>query len=66
MVFQGTQNVFNFTHFIYSVDNANTGVSMYNTILSNGVHQFLQIKHNLALSFESLTSSYISNLGYNK
>ena len=49
---------------IVPVDNQNTGVSMKNTILSNGLHQFLQIKHNLCLTYESLTSSYISNLGY--
>ena len=30
---------------IIPVDHHNTGVSMKNTILSNGIHQFLQIKH---------------------
>ena len=51
-------------YIIIPVDNQNTGVSMKNTILSNGLHQFLQIKHNLCLTYESLTSSYVSNLGY--
>jgi preprotein translocase subunit SecA len=51
---------------IIPVDNQNTGVSMHNTILSSGLHQFLQLKHNLCLTFESLTSSFISNLGYVK
>jgi hypothetical protein len=49
---------------IVPVDNVSTGVTMKNTILSNGLHHFLEIKHNLALNFESLTSSYISNIGY--
>ncbi|CAG2162404.1 unnamed protein product [Oppiella nova] len=51
---------------IIPVDNQNTGVSMQNTILSNGLHQFLQIKHNLCLTYESLTSCYVSNLDYIK
>ncbi|WP_341757414.1 hypothetical protein [Candidatus Tisiphia endosymbiont of Ditula angustiorana] len=51
---------------ITPVDNQNTGVSMKNTILSNGLHQFLQIKHNLCLTYESLTSCYVSNLDYIK
>ena len=49
---------------IIPVDNTNTGVSMKNTILSNAMHQFLQIKENLCLTFESLVSCYVSNLGY--
>jgi hypothetical protein len=36
---------------ILPVDNVNTGVSMKDTILSAGLHQFLQIKHNLCLTF---------------
>lgn len=51
---------------IIPVDNQNTGVSMKNTILSNGLHQFLQIKHNLCLTYESLTSCYVSNINYIK
>jgi len=49
---------------IVPVDNANTGASMLNTILAGGLHQFLQLKHNIRLTFESLTSCYISNIDY--
>ena len=49
---------------IVPVDYANTGVTMQNTIWSNGLHQFLQLKHNLRLTSENLTSSFVSNLGY--
>lgn len=49
---------------ITPIDNYNTGVTLTNTILSYGVHQFLQLKHNLHLSYESLTSCYVSNVGY--
>ncbi len=49
---------------IVLIDYLNTGTSMHNTVLSQGLHQFLQLQNNLALSYESLTSSYISNLGY--
>jgi preprotein translocase subunit SecA len=49
---------------VVPIDNHNTGVTLTNTILSYGIHQFLQLKHNLALTFESLTSSYVSNIGY--
>ncbi|XP_044261297.1 protein translocase subunit SecA-like isoform X2 [Tribolium madens] len=48
------------------VDYLNTGVTLKNTIWSNGLHQFVQLKHNLYLTFESLTSSFISNIGYIK
>lgn len=51
---------------IVPVDNENTGVSMENTILSNGLHQFLQLKHGLHLTYEHLTSSMISNVAYVK
>lgn len=37
---------------------------MKNTILSNGIHQFLQLKHKLFLTYENLTSSFISNASY--
>lgn len=32
----------------------------------NGLHQFLQLKHNILLTNESLTTCFISNLGYIK
>lgn len=51
---------------VVPVDYANTGVTLKNTIWSHGLHQFVQLKHNLHLTSESLTSSFISNLGYIK
>ncbi|WP_341760877.1 DnaJ domain-containing protein [Candidatus Tisiphia endosymbiont of Thecophora atra] len=51
---------------IIPVDYANTGVTLKNTVWSHGLHQFVQLKHNLHLTSESLTSSFISNLGYIK
>lgn len=51
---------------IVPVDYQNTGVTMKNTIWSNGLHQFVQLKHNLQLTAETLTSSFVSNVGYIK
>ncbi|KAJ3651316.1 hypothetical protein Zmor_017366 [Zophobas morio] len=51
---------------IAPVDYLNTGVTMNNTVWCNGLHQFVQLKHNLHLTSESLTSSFISNIGYIK
>lgn len=51
---------------VYSVDSSNTGVIQYNMVLSDGVHQFLQIKHGLRMSPESLTTSFVSNVGFFK
>lgn len=47
---------------IEPVDHKNTGAALKNTIWSNGLHQFLQLKHNLHLTFETLPSSFISNI----
>ncbi|AFC70032.1 preprotein translocase subunit SecA [Rickettsia amblyommatis] len=49
---------------IQPVDYANTGITLKNTIWQYGLHQFLQLKHNLHLTSESLTSCFISNLSY--
>lgn len=49
---------------IQPMDYTNTGVTMKNTVWQYGLHQFLQLKHNLNLTTESLTSCFISNLGY--
>ncbi|XP_071447412.1 uncharacterized protein [Hetaerina americana] len=49
---------------IQPVDYSNTGITLKNTIWQYGLHQFLQLKHNLRLTYESLTSCFISNLGY--
>ena len=35
-------------------------------VLSEGLHQFLEIKHGLRVSAESLVSSFVSNAGYFK
>jgi hypothetical protein len=52
--------------FIIPIDYQNTGVTMRNTIWSDGLHQFVQLKHNLQITTETLTSSFISNFGYIK
>jgi preprotein translocase subunit SecA len=52
--------------FIIPIDYVNTGVTMRNTIWSDGLHQFVQLKHNLQITTETLTSSFISNFGYIK
>ncbi len=49
---------------IQPLDYANTGITLKNTIWQYGLHQFLQLKHNLHLTSESLTSCFISNLSY--
>lgn len=46
------------------MDNSSTGATMVNTILSQGLHQFLQLKHNLRLTPETLTYAFISNIAY--
>lgn len=51
---------------VVPVDYLNTGVSLHNTVWPNGLHQFLQLKHNLPLTVETLTNSHISNMGYIK
>lgn len=51
---------------ITPVDYVNTGISMNNTVWPNGLHQFLQLKHNLRLTTETLTAAHISNMHYIK
>lgn len=51
---------------IQPVDHVNTGVTMTNTVWQYGLHQFLQLKHNLRLTNENMTSCFISNMGYIK
>lgn len=46
------------------IDFRNTGVTQLKSAWTNGLHQFLQIKHGLALTPETLTTSFISNRGY--
>jgi hypothetical protein len=51
---------------ILPVDFQSTGLVHESTHWGNGVHQFLQLKHNLALTIEGLPTNYISNIGYIK
>lgn len=47
---------------IKPVDFQTTGVIQGNTSWNNGLHQFLQIKHGLKLTAESVTTNYLSNI----
>ena len=49
---------------VIPVDYSNTGVTLKNTVWSYGLHQFVQIKHNLRITPESLTSSCVSNYAF--
>lgn len=49
---------------IVPVDFQNTGTIQGNSVMSNGLQQFLQLKHQLYLSPESVTWCFISNVGY--
>lgn len=51
---------------IIPVDNSNTGTIQKRTEFSHGLHQFLQIKNNLPVTPISVTTNYLSNLGYFK
>jgi preprotein translocase subunit SecA len=51
---------------IAPIDYASTGVIQERTHWSNGLHQYLQVKHNLAMTPEGLTTSFMSNLSYFK
>ena len=51
---------------IEPVDNKNTGVIQHNTHLSYGLQQFLQLKHNCAMTAVSNITSYLSNVGFFK
>ncbi|XP_047128515.1 uncharacterized protein LOC124809060 [Hydra vulgaris] len=51
---------------IKPVDYNSTGVVQNSTNWSDGLHQFLQIKHNLKMTSETLTTNFLSNIGYFK
>lgn len=51
---------------IAPVDHQNTGMVHMRTQWSNGLHQFLQIKEQVAFRPESLITRFISNLGFFK
>ena len=48
---------------ILPVDSSNTGVVQTNSQYSDGIHQFLLIKHNLKMIPYSLTTNFSSNVG---
>jgi preprotein translocase subunit SecA len=49
---------------IKPVDYCGTGVVLASTHWSDGLHQFLQLKHNLKMTDESLTTNFLSKVGY--
>lgn len=49
---------------IAPVDASNTGVVQANMNWSNGLHQFLQIKHGCKITPESITTNFISNVTF--
>ncbi|KAF0553046.1 DEAD/DEAH box helicase family protein [Gigaspora margarita] len=51
---------------IAPVDYESTGIVQEHETYSDGLHQFLQIKHGLKLTPETVPTSFISNLGYFK
>ena len=51
---------------IKPVDFKSTGIVQSSTNWSDGLHQFLQIKHNLKMTSETFTTNFLSNVGYFK
>ena len=49
---------------IKPVDFNSTGIVQNSTVWSDGLHQFLQLKHNLPLTSETLTTNFLSNAGF--
>ncbi|CAF3818732.1 unnamed protein product, partial [Rotaria sp. Silwood1] len=49
---------------IVPIDYRNTGIVQMNTSWPDGLHQFLQIKHKLRISAESLTTNFLSNVAF--
>ncbi|CAF1026633.1 unnamed protein product, partial [Didymodactylos carnosus] len=48
---------------IMPIDFSNTGVIQADTTWSDGLHQFLQIKHGLKMTPLTVTTNYLSNVG---
>jgi preprotein translocase subunit SecA len=48
---------------IMPIDFSNTGVVQPSTTWSDGLHQFLQIKHGLKMTALTVTTNYLSNMG---
>jgi hypothetical protein len=51
---------------IKPVDYNSTGIVQSSTNWSDGLHQFLQIKHALKMTSETFTTNFLSNMGYFK
>ncbi|CAF3758398.1 unnamed protein product [Rotaria sordida] len=51
---------------IKPVDYYSTGIVQNFSHWTDGLHQFLQIKHNLKMTSETLTTNFLSNIGYFK
>lgn len=49
---------------IKPVDYFSTGIVQSATNWSDGLHQFLQIKHNLKMTCETFTTNFLSNIGF--
>ncbi|MEM6339479.1 MAG: helicase-related protein, partial [Pseudomonadota bacterium] len=49
---------------ISPVDYVNSGVIQSKTTWGNGVHQFLQLKHSLKMTSDSITTSFMSNMSF--
>ena len=49
---------------IVPIDYNNTGVLQHNTVWDNGLAQFLQIKEGVCIRPESISTNFISKLGY--
>jgi len=48
---------------VVPIDMKNTGELQHKTHWSNGLHQFIEIKHGLPFTTESMTSNFLSNIG---
>ena len=49
---------------IKPVDYMSTGIVQSATSWSDGLHQFLQLKHNLKMTCETFTTNFLSNIGF--
>ncbi|CAF1351524.1 unnamed protein product [Rotaria sordida] len=49
---------------IKPVDYASTGIVQNSSHWSDGLHQFLQLKHNLKMTSETFTTNFLSNKGF--
>uniref|UniRef100_A0A914HVP6 Chloroplast protein-transporting ATPase n=1 Tax=Globodera rostochiensis TaxID=31243 RepID=A0A914HVP6_GLORO len=49
---------------VVPIDYQNTGTQQRSTSWSNGLHQFLQLKHGLRMDPETLVTSFITNPGF--